>query len=121
MTAPVPEISRKQAWCKLAVLIADGLPDPAGIKFHADRSSIYLDFNTAEALAVWAERLGQPLDTPIHCADGDWIHGSSNISNKFGWHGYYVRLAAYTKGEPEPEPVDDDMATVRAIAAEASQ
>jgi hypothetical protein len=110
-----PEISRKQTWCKLAVLIAEGLPDPKEIDFHADGSSIYIQLNTAEAVAAWAERLALRVNTPI-LADDTWIHGASSVANRDGWHGWYVSLTAYTPADAEPEPVAEDMTAVASIA-----
>jgi len=110
-----PEISRRQAWFKLAVLIADGLPEPREVDFHVDRESIYLQFDTAAALKAWARKLRIRVDSPIQAPDGDWIHSASTVSTEL-WFGFYVSLTAYTKGDAEIEAPQEDLSTVRKLA-----
>jgi hypothetical protein len=117
MSARKPEISRKQAWCKLAILIAESLPEPESIKFHPSGDSIYFQFTTAEALTAWAEHFGLKNYTPLLSGE-TWIHTASSVSMPNGWHGWYVSLTAYTPADPEPDPIDEDMSAVRAAAAD---
>ncbi len=112
---PRPEITRRQAWFKLAVLIADGLPEPREISFHVDGESIYVQFDTSAALKAWARKLRLRVDTPFKAPDGDWIHGASSASTQ-RWFGFYVSLTAYTKGDADIEPPQDDLSTVRKLA-----
>jgi hypothetical protein len=115
MSSDRPEISRRQAWFRLAVLIADGLPEPREISFHVDSSSIYVQFDTAAALKAWARKLRMRVDTPFKAPHGDWIHSASTASAA-RWFGYYVSLSAYTKGDAEIEPPQDDLSAVRRLA-----
>lgn len=114
-----PEISRRQAWMKLAVLIADGLPEPKEINFpgRTQPDTIHMQFDTAEALSVWADELKVTKHTPHQDRDGDWIHTASTVMGE-RWHGWYISLAAYVKGLAEPEPVAEDLTVVRALAAD---
>lgn len=109
----MPDISRRQAWMKLAVLIADGLPDPHEIRFHADGDGITVLFDSDTPMRAWMEPLGiASLDRPITSRDGDrWIHGGST----FGWHGWYVRISATTPVDPAEE-IADDVGKVRELA-----
>src|SRR5690348_5774346 len=106
-----PEITRKQAWMKLAVLIADGLPDPKSIDFHPNGEILSIDLDTDTALAAWAETLDVRKSTPHRGSDGGWIHPAHGQ-----WLGFSLSLVAYMPGDTEPEEVTEDLAEVRRLA-----
>lgn len=110
------QITRKQAWCKLAVLIADGLPAPRDIDFYEHTESgswinIYVD--DASALHRWSDQIGAELVEPRIRADGvSWRQQATARS----WNGWLVDLCtnnASSYGDSD----GDGMAAVRAIAA----
>lgn len=116
------KITRRQAWMKLAVLIADGLPDPKQIDFHADGEGIYFQLSTHAALTAWAEHFAMREYAPNRTEDGTWIHSASSHSahsaEMSNWHGWHVSLTAYVRGDPEPEEATDDLTAVRELAAD---
>lgn len=108
-----PEISRKQAWCKLAVLIADGLPDPENIQFFAPGehwNGLDVVVEDAAALWRWADALGLTLDDPRwYPTVGAWHQAGRGT-----WHGYDLTVKTYdaaTLGDSSA-----GMSSVRALA-----
>lgn len=108
-----PEISRKQAWMKLAVLIADGLPDPYSITVDDDieHAGIWIRAHTEPDFDAWAEALGLIVEKAVQHGD-QWIHGA----HTFRWHGWYVSLKAYTPADPPAEEITEDLTEVRRLA-----
>jgi len=114
MTTPKPEISRKQAWCKLAVLIAEGLPAPMSIRFSAgDGSSITIDLDGREAFDAWVTGLALGIVHPATLATGEteWIHGAWDY-----WYGFHTHISCCTPAHTG-SVVTEDMNAVR-VAAE---
>lgn len=109
------KISRTQAWCRLAVLIAEGLPAPKGISFHPDIPTISVSFQDEDTLHVWAERFELTLDPRIY-DDGFIIIGGHGPRE--AWHGYTISANHYRRGErpAAAESVTEDMTAVREIA-----
>lgn len=110
-----PEITRKQAWCKLAVLIADGLPAPRDVIFFPQSDMLDIVVDDAASLWAWAGAVGAEIEEPR------WSEQAKRWYQKAiaTWHGYYVTVKTFdasTRGEP----VRSGMAAVRAIAAETS-
>jgi hypothetical protein len=105
-----PQISRKQAWCKLAVLIAEGLPEPTSISFNENSVSVVVD--GIEAFNAWQSALNlRIVHEPILSNAGDvWIHDAWNY-----WHGWHAR-AHTTMPAVDSEPVGLDMSAVKALA-----
>lgn len=112
MSAP---ISRTQAWCKLAALIADGMPAPKGISFHPTISTITVSCQDEAAMHAWAERFQMVLDLPLY-HDGFVTYGG--YGPRDAWHGFTVSVSHYHLGEPPaaPKPVTEDMTRVREVA-----
>lgn len=91
---------------KLAVLIADGLPDPRDITFHDDQFNIRLDEKSDwDAWVIVLEAVGTGA-TPTK--DGKrWLH----TAYQWDWHGWIVGLhSTSTRAE------DEDLTKVREIA-----
>lgn len=108
-----PKISRKQAWCKLAILIADGLPEPNSISFNnGDHTIFTIHVDTIEAHGAWVAALGCTSNAAHPQADGRVQHQA--IGHR-SWHGCNPWIYAYTAAT-EPESVDEDMTAVRAAA-----
>lgn len=108
-----PEISRKQAWCKLAILIAEGLPDPQEIGFNPlDNRLLTIDVNSVESIDVWQSALALAHRiSPLLMNDRTgWIHEAYGH-----WRGYDVRVACVVPSA-DVEPVDEDMSAVKALA-----
>jgi hypothetical protein len=117
MTTPKPEISRKQAWCKLAMLIAEGLPDPKSIDFNgADHSILTIHVDSMAAFTAWTTALRAELHGANPTSTGDIQHVA--IAHRT-WHACTVWIYAYLPPDVV-EPVRDDMDSVRAIADEES-
>jgi hypothetical protein len=118
MPTPKPEISRKQAWCKLAVLIAEGLPAPQDISFNPlATTSITIRVDDLPAFESWvaALSLGR-VHTPLLAAAAD---GSIVLHDAWDyWHGWHTRVSC-TMPALDTETVAEDMDAVRAIATEA--
>jgi len=118
----VTQISRTQAWCKLAVLIADGAPPPLAIRFQGEESDdtaiVAVQAESSEDFDAWAGLLGCRRTVPRQLAtDGShWI-----LTGHGDWNGWAVSLCAYPPIEPEPEPVAEDLTSVRAIAGAVSE
>jgi hypothetical protein len=114
MTTPKPEITRKQAWCKLAMLIAEGLPEPERIQFFRPTqhwNGLDVVVTDTSALWRWAARLGVTLDEQPrwYLNVNSWYHEAAGM-----WHGYDLTVKTYdaaTLGEPA-----SDMKAVRALA-----
>ncbi len=106
-------ISRTEAWCKLAVLIADGMPAPR--QFALDRHGAVIVLETADDFAAWVEKLG--LAMPAKPFTGT-AHRSYTASGQ--WCGTSLVLSA-TLPLPSPEPVAEDMTKVREIAGAVSE
>lgn len=116
MTTPKPEISRRQAWCKLAMLIAEGLPAPMAIRFSpSDGRSITIDLDGRPAFDAWvaALALGTVHPAILATAETEWIHGAWDY-----WFGFHTHISACTPAL-YAEFGTEDMDAVRAIATEA--
>lgn len=106
-------ISRTTAWCKLAVLIADGLPAPKGVIFDADGPMVEVE--SLDEFLRWAAAVADHRSEP-HVGSSDLtIYRAGNSD----WYGMKLIVSAYIKSVPviEPEPVTEDLARVREIAA----
>jgi len=113
-----PEISRKQAWMKLAVLIADGLPQPQSIGFNPrseDLCSIFFDANEP-AFTAWCQALGGKRSADSASNDGtEWLH----TGYVWNWHGWTLQLTANSpRIETEPEEITEDLTEVRKLASD---
>lgn len=118
-------ISQQQAWCKLAIAIAEGPEQhaPRAIDFYpADEEkypglppAIDITVDSASALWWWADRLGCTIDDPRpHGNTGRWHQVARTAYQGPHWHGCQVTVKTYdasTLGEPV-----DSMAAVRALA-----
>jgi hypothetical protein len=107
-------ISRTVAWCKLAVLIADGAPAPVAVRF--DEAGPMVEVETAEEVSAWAEASGLALREPYTGSTGITSHKAYGA-----WQGLDVIVSAYVKPKPAPEPVTEDMTKVREIAGTVSE
>lgn len=114
-------ISRRQAWCKVAVMIADGLETPTALRFHGDREDsdrtndkgpiMGMSVESAEALNAWAAALSLGVEAPTLSKHGTrWIHTAYGT-----WCGYHASVAAYVSAVGEVAAVEG-MAKVRAVA-----
>lgn len=103
-------ISRTVAWCKLAVLIADGAPAPVAVRF--DEAGPLVEVESAEEVSAWAEAAGLDLREPYTGTSGITSHKASGA-----WCGLDMFVSAYMKPRPAPEPVTEDLTRVREIAA----
>lgn len=108
MSAP---ISRTQAWCKLAALIADGLPSPRQIAI--DRHGVVICLDTLVGFEAWSEQLGARRPAVPRRGAESW---SYNVTTE--WHGMLLVLAATVPvpAEVAPEAITEDMTRVREIA-----
>lgn len=113
-----PTIDRRQAWCTLAVLIADGAPAPRDILFYDrdpnseySRAMIEIVLDDAAALWWWADRVGAKLEDPRSALTRErW----SQYGSVEDWRGYYVTVKTYNASTiSSPSGMD----AVRAIAA----
>lgn len=105
-------ITRRKAWMKLAVMIADGLPDPREIGFHPDVNLITIILDTPTALASWAAKFEATLDYPFEGNGGYMIHGARKQ-----WFQFNVHLSA-TGPLDDVAEVDEDLTEVRRLAEE---
>lgn len=103
-------ISRTQAWCKLVVLIADGLPAPKEIRVSDRVVSITLD--DLAGFDRWMKHFNARLDQPFRGA-GRTLHEALT-----DWEGYLLSLKAHVPfAAPDTKPTTEDMARVREMAA----
>lgn len=102
-------VSRTVAWCKLAVLIADGAPAPVAVRF--DEAGPVIEVETAEEVSAWAQAAGIALRDPFTGSTGVVSHKAAG-----SWQGMEVIVGAYVKPRPAPEPVIEDLSKVREIA-----
>lgn len=110
---PEPQISRKQAWCKLAILIAEGAPTPASVQFFPPSTNwngLDIAVDDAGALWKWAALLqAADLQEPrFYETLAAWHQAAKGV-----WHGFDVTVKTYyasTLGEAA------GMDAVRAIA-----
>lgn len=105
------KITRTQAWCKLAVLIADGLPAPVRVGFNSG-TDIQVRHEAIEAVEVWATATSIELRPPfssegetVYCARGDW-------------HGWSLFISASAPAVSAPEEITEDLTKVREVADE---
>jgi hypothetical protein len=112
-----PTISRKQAWCKLAVLIADGLPEPSAISFGGgDHNLVTVTLDFADDLFTWADRLGVTLSGPTYSAEpGKWLNNGYN----WAWHGHALSLWCSNASSMRQSAPVESMAAVRELAGAA--
>jgi hypothetical protein len=111
------KITRRQAWMKLAVLIADGLPDPEEIGF-SDRS-ITVDLDSHDAYEAWivAFKLEGRQQSAI---DVDTAAGWKRLYRAWdNWHGWHLSVnAAIPTAGPVSEETTEDLTAVRDLAAD---
>jgi hypothetical protein len=100
-------VSRTQAWCKLAVLIADGAPSPCSVHFVDDSGIISVAVDSMAAFHAWVGLLGAER------RGNGYAYGP--------WQGWSVQLDLFLPKTPEPELIAEDMASVRAVAAAVSR
>lgn len=116
------QISRTQAWCKLALLIADGAPPPLVIRFQGeepdDTAIVAIQAQSSNDFDAWVALLDCRVPLPRQLATGGshWI-----LTGHGDWNGWAVSLCAYPPIDPEPEPVAEDMTRVREIAGAVSE
>lgn len=110
MTIP---ITPEQAFCKLAVIVADGLTGLKSTNFHSDSPILALITPTAAAFVAWRDALDlRDLETMTDSGDGGLIYGAYG-----DWHGWRVQLSAHCPaGERQPAEVVDDLTHVRQVA-----
>lgn len=109
-------LTRAQIFCKVAVLIADGLPAPAdvGIRVGAKAAgdgelAITMQCVAHADVPLWAGAVGARLGTP---------HDGIVSASTFDWYGHYVYVVAYEQEDDAPAAVeDDDLSKVREIAS----
>lgn len=103
--------SATQAWCRLAVLIAEGAPAPERISVDDDRVSV--DVRSADEFGVWLALLGPGAfcHEPFTASSGRTLY-SAHASD---WHGRQLWVTA-SVGPEAVEPEVDGMATVREVA-----
>lgn len=94
---------RREAWARLAALIADGLPDPESIDFNVPSGNriVGLNFDTVEDLHTWAKALDCELHKPVQHPGSDKIQHHANGHRS--WHGLSVSLWAYTPAAVTPD------------------
>jgi hypothetical protein len=111
-------ISRTQAWCKLAVLIAEGLPAPRDIRIVAEGAMIAdITVDSLSDLHAWAYALGALFDEPF--VNGGRVLHEATVRS---WHGYYLGLKFHDRSEAvKPESITEDLSQVREIAAAVSE
>ncbi len=115
MTTPIP---RGRAWCQLAVLVADGLPAPTGVRFQNTRGDMpimAMAVGTLDDFSAWAEHFGCRVDDRQKSDDGSyWIHTGYGK-----WCGWSVSLTATPPVDlaPSRELAGVDLTRVRAVAA----
>lgn len=109
-----PTITRRQAWARLIVAMVDEeLPEPADISFHPNGDLLNVQVSSIEAVAGWADHFGARVKEPFESHEsGRWIHGAVT----FDWNGFSVEVTAYVPGPAAPQPVDEDLTAVRALA-----
>lgn len=103
-------VSRTVAWCKLAILIADGAPAPVAVRF--DEAGPIIEVETAEQVSAWAQAAGLELREPFTGSSGFTTHKASGA-----WQGVEMLVDAYVKPARAPEPVTEDLTRVREVAA----
>lgn len=103
---------------KLAVLIADGLPEPRSIGFNSQSNNLVsIDFDDNEpAFTAWCRAIGAQQNAAHPNSDGSkWLH----TAYQWQWHGWTVQMVAASprvEAEPPEPPTDDDLTKVREIA-----
>lgn len=107
-------ISRTQAWCKLAVLIAEKLPAPKEIRISGRVVAITLD--DLSDFDQWRANFDARLDEPFKSA-GSILHEAMG-----DWAGFILSLKVHVPyADAEPEPITEDMSKVREIAGAVSE
>lgn len=107
-------VSRTVAWCRLAVLIADGAPAPLAVRF--DEAGPVVEVETAGEVSAWAQAAGLALREPYTGSTGITSHKAYGA-----WQGLDVIVSAYVKPDAVPEPVTEDLSKVREIAGAVSE
>ena len=108
------QISRTQAWCKLAVLIADGMPAPRAIDFHPDGRILSVTVDSEVAFHAVAAALGSREDRRRVYETGDTALAIHNGADR--WYGYSLNITAYIeRGDAEPL-ITEDLSRVREVA-----
>lgn len=111
-----PEISRRTAWMKLAVLIADGLPEPQSISF--DSQGPMVELATAADFVQWMRAL-DAVDTrhgaPFVSSTGTHLYSATRSD----WHGMTLGIGAHIK-PAKPDADTEDLSKVRELAGGAS-
>jgi hypothetical protein len=116
----VTQISRTQAWCKLAILIADGtMPAPRTIDFHPDGRILSVTVDSEAAFHAAAAALGTREDRRRTYETGDTAMAILNGADR--WNGYSLNLMAYIQRGDVEAPVTEDMSQVREIAESVSE
>lgn len=100
-------ISREQAWCKLAVFIAEGGPAPEAITF--DESGPLIRLASSSDLSYWVGSLGAGRSSTSPSGEVGEIVQSAHLDD---WHGMEVFLLCRSR----VLPLDVDMSAVRAVA-----
>lgn len=102
-------ISRTQAWCRLAILIADGLPAPTQIAI--DKHGVVVCLDSASAFELWSDHLGAERPAAPRRDAKRWSYTAYTE-----WCGLHLVVSAVVPAPTEAEPVTEDMSAVRAIA-----
>lgn len=102
-------ISRTQAWCKLAVLIAEGLPAPKEIRIA---HTVLVTLNDLGEFDRWRAHFDAHLDEPFIAVNAVLHEAMAD------WHGYRLSIVVHVPyAQPVAEPVTEDMRWVRHVAA----
>jgi hypothetical protein len=107
-------ISRAQAWCKLAVFVAEGAPVPRTQDFSTDSTieGLHISFHAVDDVVRWASLLGAKIMAPHAIVNLFTIVHTAYAED---WFGHEVFLTCYVDASPV-ELVDVDMSAVRAVA-----
>lgn len=104
--------SRATAFCRLAVLVAEGLPAPRHVGFHPDGTMLDILLFDEDAFDAWSDAVDAKRDKTIVSTKDKTIFQAHNSD----WLGYFVDLRAYTDHAPTVIPPDEVFDKVREIA-----
>lgn len=107
-------LPRRQAYARLVVLMVDSdLPAPKSISM--DSTGPLIELETAEHFAAWRDAIGGDVRDPFTGSAGIRSHTTGAE-----WQGMDIVLTAMIRA-PKPEPVTDDLTSVREAAGAVSE
>lgn len=107
-------IPRRQAYARLVVLMVDSdLPAPKSISM--DSTGPLIELETDGDFAAWRDAIGGDVRDPFTGSPGIRMHTTGAE-----WQGMNIVLTAMIR-TPKPEPVTDDLTSVREIAGTVSE